>query len=165
MTFTEFSVSDAISAIEKSLPAPENPFERAKYFLNLKWIGEELSLYYAKEYTDSVEELKNEPSDEYCVVELSKMIESVDIDKLRKTYPDVYERIVFVKSNVAEKILSRRTLYELCAEKIGLDAVRKYDVINKGDLKNSLLYDEIGQFIVRTYEPAGLAVREKGADS
>lgn len=161
MTYEEFTTNDVVSAVEKSLPAPSNPFEKALYFLNLKWACDELSVLFAEEYNRLIPELMNEPSDEYEIEEVTKPVTRVDLEKLREVLPDVYRRIVFVKANNAEKILSRRTLYELCAEKLG-EKVSDYETVNKGDLEKCLIAGESGKFIRIEYEPAGFAVRRKG---
>lgn len=161
MSYSEYSVEDVISTIEKSLPAPENPFEKALYFLNLKWACDELSVLFAEEYNRLIPELMNEPSDEYEIEEVKKPVTRVNLEKLREVLPDVYKRIVFVKANVAEKILSRSRLYELCAERLG-EKISDYETVNKGDLEKCLISGESGKFIRIEYEPAGFAVRRKG---
>lgn len=145
--YSEISPADVISAINGAFPAPSNPFELAMYFRNLEQVCGELEVFFEEEYNDKIFEIKDEPSDEYAVRMVYSKRSAVDSDKLRELRPDIYGRIVFVRSDKAERILTRRRIYELCEEAVGSDKIREYESVNKGDLEKNLQKCDVGQFI------------------
>lgn len=129
------SVGTFISVIEDRYKIPDNVFLRARFYNQLITVLNEVVKYYGVEYEAALSTAKKLESDTFCVREHKKTVSSVDIDMLRETNPSVFEKVVKIKAFDVVKILSREFIYDSCKNKLGSEDIKKFETINKTDLR------------------------------
>ncbi|MDO5845005.1 MAG: hypothetical protein Q4Q53_07680 [Methanocorpusculum sp.] len=135
MDTEHISVGTLISLIENRYKIPDDIFLRARFYNELITVLNSLLKYYSTEYDAAISIAENTESDTYCVCEHKKTVTSVDIDLLRESNPNVFKKLVKIKPFDAVKILSNDFIYGSCKDKIGEEELKKYEMVNKTDLK------------------------------
>lgn len=80
-------------------------------------------------------------------------VRTVNVAALREELPAIFDRVVFLRATDAERLLSRRRLYESAVAEAGADRVRPLERVNLGDLAKVLPADEFSRYIVITEKP------------
>lgn len=158
------AAQDVIAHLEAAYPLPPDAYEAVRYLLRMKEIFEQLQAAAAIAAEETIGRIIDDglTSSLYFLEPQMGVSSAIDMEKLRAGRPDVYERLVFVEASAGMRILSRRRIYELCREAAGAEGVRRYEKINKGELRKALPFDEVGTYITTWEEPAGYIIRERG---
>lgn len=137
-------------------PEPADLFEKALWCNDLSHVFRELCLEFEERYSDCVHLIcaENIQSDIYALETPITLVRTVNAAKLRDEMPEVFAKIVYLKSSDAEKILGRHMLYELAKEYAPL-RVPPLETVNLGDMGKVLSEGEMKRF-VKVLEKPGI---------
>lgn len=161
MSFTQFNTEEIAAAIAETYPLPNDLFETGKYLLDLEDILKDMAVTARERFNELLPELQTTWSETYLCCQTFRSTAAVDIERLRKDRPDILERIVYVAAYDAEKLLTRRRIYELCCESAGADIIR-YQKANLGDLEKALPKDDAAVFVRTIEKPTGWGIFRRG---
>ncbi|MDO5846148.1 MAG: hypothetical protein Q4Q04_04395 [Methanocorpusculum sp.] len=152
---------------ERYLPAAAaDPFARAHAVMHLREAAEGLVLMLAEAYAGLLDTIREDglTSDEYELRDVCSVRLAVDVDRARAALPpEVFADIVHVGQADAERILSRRRLYELAAAAVGSEQIQRYQKVNKADLEARVPAEEAGAFLVERVKVVRTEVVLRGA--
>ena len=140
--------------IEPDYPQPIGSFETALWAKAFAETFTELARRFEAQYAAEVDRISMEhlTSDRYVLKTPYTLHHIADVRKIRQNLPDIFEKIVFIRSCDAEKILGRRTLYRL-AKEAGPDRIRSLEQINLTDLRQALTEQELPSYYITVKKP------------
>ncbi|MDV0441706.1 hypothetical protein [Methanorbis furvi] len=135
-------------------PEPCDPFENAIWAAEFAEVFRQLAERFEEQHAAVIDRICIEglTSVHYTIETPYTLTRMVDIGKLRRNLPEVFEKIVFIRSCDAEKILGRKHLYEL-AKAASPDRVIAFEQVNLGDLRQVLAESEIPAYISVVKKP------------
>ncbi len=135
-------------------PEPCDPFESALWAAEFAEVFRQLAARFDKQHAAAIDRICIEglTSAHYTIETPYLLTRIVDVGKLRRDLPEVFEKIVFIRSCDAEKILGRRHLYAL-AKTASPDRVLPLEQVNIGDLRQVLAESEIPGYIITVKKP------------
>ncbi|MDU9375957.1 hypothetical protein McpSp1_05370 [Methanocorpusculaceae archaeon Sp1] len=137
-----------------SWPRPSDLFERACWCTELESGLHRLSLLFNEEFHETVSLIAagNFTSPLYELRFPTSPVRRVNAGRLREELPEMFFSVAYVRATDAERILSRRRLYELCCE-ADPDRAAALSVVNVADLERVLTREEASGFFVTDEKP------------
>lgn len=160
MAVTHIEASTIMTLIRSHYPLPVNVFEEALYYESLRDVFKTLHEAFIDLYNSKIDLLVNSEDSNYKVEQTYKTVPKVDVSVLKVERPDLYENLVYVKAYDAEKILTRRYLYDECKTIMGSD-LDELERVNITDLEKFVPAGEMELFVTYANVAKGYRVFEK----
>lgn len=143
-----------IQKIEPSYPCPPDPFETALWEKSFAETFTELARRFEAQYAAEIDNISinHLTSDRYILETPFTLHRIANVEKIRQNLPDIFEKVVFIRSCDAEKILGRRELYRL-AKETAPKRIRPLEQVNLTDLQNNLPKTELTGYITTVKKP------------
>ncbi|MDV0442851.1 hypothetical protein [Methanorbis rubei] len=149
-----------------SWPRPENLFERAYWCTELEGSLHRLSLLFNEEFNTTVSQITagNLTSPAYELRFPQVAVRRVNVPLLREEMPKMFSAVAYLRATDAERILSRKLLYELC---LGSDPDRTASLaaVNIADLEKFLTRQEMDGFVLTDQKPLRPVIVKLGEDA
>ncbi len=146
---------DLLTELRRVRPCPADEYGEAYWNQEMQYLLTEASALLAGRHRELLAVIHSEDlrSPEFRIETPFTPVRRVDIPLLRQELPAVFGAIVYLKATDAERLLSRRRLYDLSCEAAGIDRVRPLEQINLGDLAKILPKEEFSRFVLVTQKP------------
>lgn len=156
---------DYLDALCSRNPCPaESGYDRAYWLYQfreaIRWISDFISQEYDRQVLYLME--NDVDSEFYELVPVKRYESFVRINHMREKYPEEFAELVFIKATDAVRILGKKRLYNLAEEKIGKDAIKKFEQVNVGDVEKTMSKGTASELIESRLKIVDWVVREKG---
>lgn len=143
-----------LQKIEPHYPRPADPFETALWAKSLAAAFTELARIFETQHTAEIDKISigHLTSDRYTLETPFTLHRIANVEKIRQNLPDIFEKVVFIRSCDAEKILGRRELYRL-AKEAAPKRIRPLEQVNLTDLQNNLPKIELADYLTIIKKP------------
>ena len=147
-----------ITELSETHPCPSadtDAYAAAYWHQEMQYLFTEAAAHLTNRHRELLDLIRTENlrSAEYQLETPVIPVRHVDLPRLRQDLPAVFDAIVYLKATDAERLLSRRRLYESAVAAAGIDRVRPLEHVNLGDLAKALPADEFSRFVLVTPKP------------
>lgn len=154
-----------LDAVTEKYPCPvESGYSRAYWLYEarnaFRWIADFTNMEY--KYQVAAILADEISSEQFELVPVERQESRVRVDVLREKYPEMFAELVFIKATDAQRILGKRTLYDLAADALGADALREFEQVNVGDVVRTMPKSAASELIETRMKIMDWVVQEKG---
>lgn len=107
---------DVEELLNETFPVPKDLFEQAVRIQQLEAVFEFLSEDYKNRRMQIISRIRTEQLTSSLYRVLPKIERHVNGKLLKSKFPEIYDRLVYIKAPDARKVLGDRTMYEVCLE-------------------------------------------------